>query len=118
MRIKLVLEILIDNAIKYNVLNGEVHVSLSLDPQKPFINISVQDTGMGIDPKDQERLFSKFFRSEKVIKEQTGGIGLGLYLAKNIVERHGGRIWVKSEPGRGSIFTFSLPLDPAYIPPQ
>lgn len=118
MRIRLVLEILIDNAIKYNVTNGEVHLSLSLDNTKPFVNISVQDTGTGIDPKDQERLFSKFFRSEKVIKENTTGTGLGLYLAKNIIERHGGKIWVQSEPGRGSIFTFSLPLDPAYIPPQ
>ncbi|MGB9763063.1 MAG: sensor histidine kinase [Minisyncoccia bacterium] len=117
-RIKLVLEILIDNAIKYNVQNGEVHVSLSMDNAKPFINISIQDTGIGIEKKDLDRLFTKFFRSEKVIKEETSGTGLGLYLAKNIVERHGGRIWVKSEVGRGSIFTFSLPLDPIYIPPQ
>jgi len=52
------------------------------------------------------------------MKEQTSGIGLGLYLAKNIIEKHGGQIVAQSEIGRGSTFTFTLPLDPAYIPPQ
>ena len=118
MRIKLVLEILVDNAIKYNVKNGEVGIRLSLVPERPFINISVSDTGMGIDPQDMSKLFSKFFRAEKVMKEQTSGIGLGLYLAKNIIERHGGTIKAQSELGRGSIFTYSLPLDSSYIPPQ
>ncbi|MGC8651122.1 MAG: sensor histidine kinase [Minisyncoccia bacterium] len=118
MRIKIVLEILVDNAIKYNVKNGEVNVKLSLVPDKPFLIVSVSDTGMGISEEDKQKLFTKFFRSEKIMKEQTSGIGLGLYLAKNIVERHGGKIWVDSIVGRGSTFSFTLPLDPAYIPPQ
>ncbi|MFA5392429.1 MAG: ATP-binding protein [Candidatus Paceibacterota bacterium] len=118
MRIKLVLEILVDNAIKYNVKNGEIRVKIEPVPSKPFIGISVEDTGMGIAPEDMEKLFTKFFRSQKVIKEVTSGIGLGLYLAKNIIERHGGKIWVQSVAGRGSTFAFTLPLDPVYIPSQ
>jgi len=82
MRVKLVLEILVDNAIKYNVENGEVAIKLELDPKLPFINISVADTGQGIAPQDLSKLFTKFFRSEAVMKEETSGIGLGLYLAK------------------------------------
>jgi signal transduction histidine kinase len=118
MRVKLVLEILVDNAIKYNVKNGEVRVKIAPVPNKPFVSISVEDTGMGIDSEDISKLFTKFFRAEKTMKEQTSGIGLGLYLAKNIIERHGGKVWVQSVAGRGSTFTFTLPLDPAYIPPQ
>jgi len=118
LRIKLVLEILIDNALKYNVKNGEVRVKIDSMEGKPFILISVEDTGIGISREDLSRLFTKFFRSKAALKGQTSGIGLGLYLAKNIIERHGGKIWVKSALGRGSIFTFSLPIDPDYIPSQ
>jgi signal transduction histidine kinase len=118
MRVKLVLEILVDNAIKYNVKNGEVRVKIASISNKPFVGISVEDTGMGIDSEDISKLFTKFFRAEKIMKEQTSGIGLGLYLAKNIIERHGGKILVQSVAGRGSTFIFTLPLDPAYIPPQ
>jgi signal transduction histidine kinase len=118
LRIKLVLEILVDNAIKYNVQNGEVRIKIDLMENKPFIMISVEDTGKGVAPEDMSRLFTKFFRSKQVLKEQTSGIGLGLYLAKNIIERHGGKISAKSVLGRGSIFTFTLPIDPDYIPVQ
>jgi signal transduction histidine kinase len=80
--------------------------------------VSVEDTGIGISPEDLQRLFTKFFRSQAALKGQTSGIGLGLYLAKNIIERHGGKIWAKSALKRGSLFTFSLPTDPNYIPSQ
>jgi signal transduction histidine kinase len=118
LRIKLVLEILVDNAIKYNVQNGEVRIRIEPMDDKPFIMVSVEDTGLGIAPEDLPRLFTKFFRSEQALKEETSGIGLGLYLAKNIIERHGGKIWVKSALNRGSIFSFTLPTDPDYIPVQ
>jgi len=118
LRIKLVLEILIDNAIKYNNLNGEVRVKLELLKDKPFVMVSIEDTGMGISEEEKDKIFSKFFRSQRAIKKETMGSGLGLYLTKNIIERHGGRIWFKSEENRGTIFYFTLPLDPAYIPPQ
>ena len=118
LRIKLVLEILVDNAIKYNVKNGDVRIKIDLFEGKPFILVSVEDTGTGISSEDLSRLFTKFFRSKAALKGQTSGIGLGLYLAKNIINRHGGKIWVKSALGRGSIFTFSLPIDSDYIPSQ
>jgi len=118
LRIKLVLEILVDNALKYNVKNGEVRVKIDPMEGRPFILISVEDTGIGISREDLSRLFTKFFRSKAALKGQTSGIGLGLYLAKNIIQRHGGKIWAKSALGRGSIFTFSLPIDPDYIPSQ
>lgn len=118
LRIKLVLEILVDNAIKYNVKNGEVRIKIDPWEGKPFILISVEDTGTGISREDSLRLFTKFFRSKSALKGQTSGIGLGLYLAKNIIDRHGGKIWAKSALGRGSIFTFSLPIDSDYIPSQ
>jgi len=116
LRIKLVIEILIDNAIKYNVKNGEAAVTIERIPKQPFIRISVKDTGVGISPNDMQKLFTKFFRAEIALKERTSGIGLGLYLAKNIVERHGGKIWAESVVGRGSLFSFTLPIDSSYIP--
>lgn len=118
LRIKLVLEILVDNAIKYNVENGDVRIRIDPFEDKPFVLISVEDTGLGISREDLPRLFTKFFRSKAAIKGQTSGIGLGLYLAKNIIDRHGGKIWAKSAIGRGSVFTFSLPIDSDYIPSQ
>ena len=118
LRIKLVLEILVDNAIKYNVKNGEARIKIDPLGGKPFIVISVEDTGMGVSPEDMARLFTKFFRSQTALKGKTGGIGLGLYLAKNIIEKHGGKIWAKSALQRGSIFSFSLPIDSDYIPSQ
>jgi len=118
LRVKLVLEILVDNALKYNVKNGEVRIKIDPMEGKPFILISVEDTGIGISREDLSRLFTKFFRSKAALKGQTSGIGLGLYLAKNIIDGHGGKIWVKSALGRGSIFTFSLPIDSDYIPSQ
>ena len=118
LRVKLVLEILVDNGLKYNVKNGEVRVRIDPMEGKPFILISVEDTGVGISREDLSRLFTKFFRSKAALKGRTSGIGLGLYLAKNIIDRHGGKIWAKSALGRGSIFTFSLPIDSDYIPSQ
>ena len=118
LRVKLVLEILVDNGLKYNVKNGEVRVRIDPMEGKPFILISVEDTGVGISREDLSRLFTKFFRSKAALKGRTSGIGLGLYLAKNIIDRHGGKIWAQSALGRGSIFTFSLPIDSDYIPSQ
>lgn len=109
---------LIDNAIKYNVPNGEVIVSLKRVPKEPYIQISIKDTGLGIEPEDMEKLFTKFFRGENVIKVVTVGSGLGLFITKNIIMRHGGKIWAESVVKRGSTFYFTLPTDPKLIPPK
>jgi len=101
---------LVDNAIKYTPPGGLVTVGLRTTKQEALI--SVTDTGIGIAPEDQVRLFEKFYR---VRRRETGGIegtGLGLAIVKSVVERHGGRVWVKSAPHEGSTFTIALPLHP------
>jgi len=109
---------LIDNAIKYNVENGQVIVKIEPYPNKPYIQISIKDTGIGITKEGLDKLFTKFFRGENVVKEQTEGSGLGLYITKNIILRHGGDISADSALGRGTTFYVVLPTDPALIPPK
>ncbi len=106
---------LLDNAIKYNIENGEVTVKIEKLLDKPFAQVSVKDTGTGIPGDEINKLFTKFYRSGNV--SNTVGSGLGLYIAKNIIRRHGGEIWAESEVGRGSTFYFTLPTDPKLIPP-
>lgn len=115
-KLSLVLSNLLDNAIKYNVPNGQVIVRAEKLADKPYVQISVKDTGMGIPQEDLSKLFTKFFRGGNVMKKETSGSGLGLYIVKNIIRRHGGEIWVESELNRGTTFYFTLPTDPALIP--
>jgi signal transduction histidine kinase len=74
--------------------------------------VTVTDEGVGIPLDEQERIFERFYRTSQAVARQTPGTGLGLYLARAIVEAHGGRIWVESIPGRGSSFSFSVPRGP------
>ena len=74
------------------------------------VRVSVSDTGVGILPEDQERIFRRFEQGTMENGRRPDGAGLGLALSKEFVEMHGGRIWVESEVGKGSTFTFSLPL--------
>ena len=108
----------LDNAIKYNVKNGQVVVKAEFYPNRPYVQVSIKDTGLGMSKDILDKLFSKFFRGENVMKEQTEGSGLGLYITKNIVLRHGGNISVESVVGRGSTFYIVLPTDPTLIPPK
>ena len=107
---------LLDNAVRYNVKNGEATVSIERLKDKPYVQISVKDTGIGIPKEDIKKIFTKFFRAENAVKTAANGSGLGLYMVKNIVKRHGGDIWIESEFNRGSIFYFTLPLDSKLIP--
>jgi signal transduction histidine kinase len=107
---------IIDNAIRYNVKNGQVVIDIKRVPDKPYIEITVKDTGIGMDRDDMNKLFTKFFRGANAIKEQSNGSGLGLFIAKNIISRHGGKISAESIVGRGSIFHILIPLDPMLIP--
>jgi signal transduction histidine kinase len=109
---------MLDNAVKYNVKNGEIVLAMGKIADKPFIQISVKDTGIGIAEKDIDKLFSKFFRGENAIKAIPTASGLGLYIAQNIIRRHGGELWAESELNRGSVFYFTLPTDPRLIPPK
>ena len=101
---------LVDNALKYTPSGGEV--VLKVGRQDALALLSVKDTGEGIPPEDQERVFERFYRVDKARSREKGGTGLGLSICKWIAEAHGGRIWLKSEIGRGSTFTVELPLSP------
>jgi signal transduction histidine kinase len=107
-RIKMVVENLISNAVKYSLNGGNVKILVEI--KKDSHIVSIEDEGVGIPQKQQSHVFEKFFRSDNVIKYQTDGTGLGLYIAKKIVEQSGGKIWFKSKENIGSIFCFSLPV--------
>jgi len=108
-KMKLAIENIIDNALRYTQPGGEVTVSLKLG--KKEIELSVKDTGIGIPKDQQERVFTKFFRGANVIRMATEGSGLGLFITKNIIEAHGGKIWFESEEGKGTTFHFTLPVE-------
>lgn len=106
--ILIVLHSLISNAITYTPTGGLVTISCAADRTQGFIEVSIKDTGIGIPPEEMPRLFSQFFRAQNARDFQPNGTGIGLYIAKNIIERHGGTIKVISELHKGSIFTFTL----------
>ena len=106
-RIKQVLINLIDNAIKFTPSGGEITVGTKVHDK--FIEIFVQDTGIGIAPNQHEKIFEKFYQVDGSTTRQYSGVGLGLAIAKSIVELHGGDIWVESQLGKGSKFIFTLP---------
>lgn len=100
---------LIDNAVRYTPKGGTITVTLAINPY--HLLFSVADTGIGLDKKELNSLFQKFVRSKEVARIHTEGIGLGLYVARRIVEDHGGRIWAESAGrGKGSIFFVELPI--------
>jgi two-component system phosphate regulon sensor histidine kinase PhoR len=99
---------LFDNAIKYTPAKGKVEIgSYKTDDGVVFY---VKDTGIGIPPESLNRIFERFYRVDKGRSREMGGTGLGLSIVKHIIERHGGKVFVASEPGRGSEFSFRLPL--------
>ncbi len=107
-RIAQAVDNLVSNAIKYTPRNGHVEVRLALDGAR--IEICVADSGIGIQAADRDRLFTRFFRAEHAEEQSVQGLGLGLGIAKSIVESHGGRIDVESEVGHGSVFRIRLPV--------
>ncbi len=110
--IKTVLTNLVDNAIKYTEGHGVVTLSLEYEPKNnpKQAKLSVTDTGIGISPDEQKQLFVKFYRGRSATKQKIGGTGLGLYIAKNIIDLHHGKLEVQSTKGKGSTFSIYLPL--------
>jgi len=108
LRLERVLYNLFENAIKYSPQGGEIRVSV--EPEEEHLVIGVSDQGIGISLSDQAKLFGPFQRLEDSGLEGVNGAGLGLLVCRRLVEAHGGRIWVESEPSRGSTFFFTLPL--------
>lgn len=109
-RITQVVTNLVGNAIKFTPASGRISVGISKQPS--CIRIDVSDTGKGIPGQDLEKVFDKFYQVARRPGEEAAkkGAGLGLTISKGIVEKHGGKIWVESEPGKGSTFSFTLPL--------
>jgi PAS domain S-box-containing protein len=108
-RLKQIMFNLLSNAVKFTPDGGSITVKGNKEGKE--IIISVSDTGVGIHPEEQEKIFEEFYQVSSSMKSKTPGTGLGLPVTKRIVEMHGGRLWVESEgPGRGSRFTFTLPV--------
>lgn len=100
---------LLNNAIKYTE-KGFVYIFAGVSDGK--VSVSVRDSGIGISPEDQDRVFDQFYRAGNELTRKVGGTGIGLHIVKSIIERHGGIIMVDSDLGKGSVFTVTIPLAP------
>ena len=105
-RIQQVLTNLIDNAVKYGSVDGDVKIIL--EPKEEKILISVEDTGPGIEKQHLDKIFRRFYRVDKSRSRDKGGTGLGLSICKHLIKMHGEQIYVESEPGKGTRFSFTL----------
>lgn len=108
-RLLQVFDNLISNAIKYSPSGGGIEVGGWIDPNT--VTIYVRDQGVGLSDTDQTRVFDRFYRVDGALSRRTQGAGLGLYLARQIIQAHGGEMRVESQPGKGATFLFTLPLD-------
>jgi len=108
LRLERILHNLLENAVKYSPQGGQVQVSVK--PEEEHLVIGISDQGVGISLSDQAKLFEPFQRLGQSRLEGVRGLGLGLLVCRRLVEAHGGRIWLKSEPGRGSTFFITMPL--------
>ncbi len=103
-----VLSNLLSNAVKYSPKGS--HIKVNCQKQEGQAVISVSDEGLGIRPEDQPNIFNRYYRVQNNYTKHIAGFGIGLYLSAEIIQRHNGKIWLKSEPGKGSTFYFSLPI--------
>jgi signal transduction histidine kinase len=115
-RLRQIVDNLLDNALRYTPASGRIDVwaaeaRLADDGGSPqhYVIVNVRDSGVGIAPEDQPRVFEKFYRAENSLSVEAGGTGMGLAIVKTLVEAHGGRIWLDSQPGEGSTFSFIVP---------
>ncbi len=112
-KISMVLENLVDNAIKYTSPGGSVSVELNddkLNSAEATLEVKVIDSGIGIPPTEQEKIFHRFFRASNAVKQSPDGSGLGLFISRDIIQKHGGQMWFESKEGKGTHFHFTLPI--------
>jgi len=95
--------------MKFSPQGGKI--TIKGESSEKQVLVSVADEGIGVPLRDQDRIFDRFYRVEDDLTKSTHGTGLGLYICKTLIEAHGGQIWVESEVGKGSRFTFSLPIE-------
>jgi signal transduction histidine kinase len=105
---KMVFTNLIDNSVKYS--KGKGRVDVSVYQAGDFIEVAIKDEGVGIPRAQQKNIFQKFFRSDNIMKHETVGTGLGLFIVKAIVDANKGQIWFKSEEDKGTTFYFKMPI--------
>lgn len=115
-KLLIALQNIVDNAMKYTLPGGKV--TITVERKGDYIEVKVSDTGVGIPKADTAKLFSKFFRASNVIHLQTDGSGLGLFIVKSIIIRHGGQIWVDSVEGTGTTFTIVVPVVAELLPKE
>jgi signal transduction histidine kinase len=123
-RLRQILDNLLSNAYKFTYPGGQIKIVAQLHEGDEMeadssglpactatgVLVSVADTGVGIAPEEQEKIFEPFYRAENPLEVEASGVGVGLTIARSLVQAHGGRMWVESEPGQGSVFYFTLPL--------
>ena len=109
-RIEQVREHLLSNAVKYSPQGGPIELTVREEVEPHAALLTMRDHGMGIPAEQQAHIFGRFVRAENARSSEITGTGLGLYLSRELVERHGGRLWFESTEGEGTIFFLSLPL--------
>ena len=112
-KLKIVLENLIDNAVKYSARGGQIMIGIDdrdVNSSQPKVKISIKDKGIGLSSEAKKKIFQKFYRAPEAVSLEPDGSGLGLSIAKDIIGKHGGTIWFESEAGSGAVFHFTLPL--------
>jgi PAS domain S-box-containing protein len=119
-RLRQVLTNLVGNAIKYSPAGGNIRIGGWLEanadvPGGQRVVLFVADEGIGIPPQELDKIFERFYRVDSTLRRSTAGTGLGLYLAKSIVEAHAGQIWARSEPNKGTTFFIALPVEQAQL---
>ena len=107
-RLTQVIDTLLDNGVRYSPSGGPIEVSVTTRGTEALV--CVRDDGVGIPREKQERIFERFYRAHTDTPHDYGGMGVGLYIAREVITQHGGRMWFESEQDRGSEFCFGLPL--------
>lgn len=108
-RIILAMQILLENAVKYTPEFGKIVLNININ--KKLLEVKMKDNGIGIPQQEQTKLFSKFFRGTNVVRMQAEGSGLGLFIVKNVIDKHSGKTFVASEEGKGTEIGFTLPIN-------